>query len=179
MRFRWTKRPQNQCRKCGHTWFPRGSDISVRCPECRSTATALALDIVFEDIAHAFEMLFSGLWVVISQPFRWLFHFCAFLMKVLDKIGKRLSMPQRCEPMIDETVSGQVADLLSIVLYVIFLISYNTTRWLLSIKDDFLSLGKLPVNPVLFGLKLLTIWIVAVLLIGGFVLLLRKWSGGG
>jgi len=31
-----TKRPQNTCNECGHTWFPRGSDLSAVCPKCKS-----------------------------------------------------------------------------------------------------------------------------------------------
>ena len=32
-----TKRPQNRCRACGHTWFPKGRDLSVKCPNCGAT----------------------------------------------------------------------------------------------------------------------------------------------
>ncbi len=31
-----TDRPQNGCETCGHTWFPRGSDLSAKCPRCGS-----------------------------------------------------------------------------------------------------------------------------------------------
>jgi len=29
-----TKRPLNQCGSCGYTWYPRGKDVSLRCPRC-------------------------------------------------------------------------------------------------------------------------------------------------
>lgn len=29
-----TLRPQNFCGNCGHSWFPRGTDYSPRCPNC-------------------------------------------------------------------------------------------------------------------------------------------------
>lgn len=29
-----TKRPQNNCRSCGYTWYPRGKDLAIRCPKC-------------------------------------------------------------------------------------------------------------------------------------------------
>lgn len=29
-----TLRPQNRCRACGHTWYPRGSNLSRKCPNC-------------------------------------------------------------------------------------------------------------------------------------------------
>lgn len=31
-----TKRPQNKCKSCGNTWYPRGKDISSKCPNCGS-----------------------------------------------------------------------------------------------------------------------------------------------
>lgn len=31
-----SKRPQNICGPHGHTWFPRGKDVSTRCPVCGS-----------------------------------------------------------------------------------------------------------------------------------------------
>lgn len=34
--YRGTKRPQNVCKDCGYTWFPRGSNLSRRCPGCGS-----------------------------------------------------------------------------------------------------------------------------------------------
>ncbi len=32
-----TFRPLNKCQECGKTWYPRGTDLSNRCPECKST----------------------------------------------------------------------------------------------------------------------------------------------
>lgn len=37
-----TLRPLNQCNDCGDTWYPRGSDLSDRCPTCRSENTGFA-----------------------------------------------------------------------------------------------------------------------------------------
>lgn len=31
-----TKRDENCCLSCGRTWFPRGQDLSDRCPSCKS-----------------------------------------------------------------------------------------------------------------------------------------------
>lgn len=31
-----TKRDENCCLSCGRTWFPRGQDMSDRCPSCKS-----------------------------------------------------------------------------------------------------------------------------------------------
>ena len=29
-----TKRSQNKCNSCGYTWYPRGKDKSLKCPNC-------------------------------------------------------------------------------------------------------------------------------------------------
>ena len=29
-------RPQNRCNACGYTWYPRGKNVSLRCPGCGS-----------------------------------------------------------------------------------------------------------------------------------------------
>lgn len=36
-----TRRPQNICKSCGHTWYPRGSNISLKCPNCGSMNTGV------------------------------------------------------------------------------------------------------------------------------------------
>ena len=33
LRYR-TRRPLNSCAACGHTWHPRGHDLSHNCPRC-------------------------------------------------------------------------------------------------------------------------------------------------
>jgi hypothetical protein len=38
---RGTKRPQNVCKKCAYTWYPRGKRLSLKCPRCGSTETAI------------------------------------------------------------------------------------------------------------------------------------------
>src|SRR5262249_24814193 len=35
---RFTRRPLNRCRHCLETWYPRGSNLSPRCPRCGSFA---------------------------------------------------------------------------------------------------------------------------------------------
>lgn len=37
MGYRATKRPLNVCRECGQTWYPRGANLSRRCPNCGSS----------------------------------------------------------------------------------------------------------------------------------------------
>lgn len=35
-------RPLNECKRCGHTWHPRGHNLSRRCPECKSGDVAIS-----------------------------------------------------------------------------------------------------------------------------------------
>jgi len=35
------QRPQNICKTCHYTWYPRGKNISHRCPRCGSTRTEM------------------------------------------------------------------------------------------------------------------------------------------
>ena len=36
-----TKRPKNRCGDCRNTWFPKGKDLSDKCPRCGSDATEI------------------------------------------------------------------------------------------------------------------------------------------
>ncbi|HJZ54324.1 MAG TPA: hypothetical protein VKE74_05175, partial [Gemmataceae bacterium] len=36
-------RPQNACRKCGYTWYPRGKNVSIQCPRCRSSSVEVVV----------------------------------------------------------------------------------------------------------------------------------------
>lgn len=35
-----TKHPQNKCKSCGYTWYPRGKHLSIKCPNCGSSKTS-------------------------------------------------------------------------------------------------------------------------------------------
>ncbi|ABR91827.1 Uncharacterized conserved protein [Janthinobacterium sp. Marseille] len=37
-----TKRSQNKCLDCKYTWYPKGKDLSARCPECASVNVTYA-----------------------------------------------------------------------------------------------------------------------------------------
>lgn len=39
--FKPTLRPQNRCKTCGYTWFPRGKSISIACPRCHGPVSQL------------------------------------------------------------------------------------------------------------------------------------------
>lgn len=37
-----TKRPQNKCKSCSYTWYPRGKSLSNKCPNCGSSEVSIA-----------------------------------------------------------------------------------------------------------------------------------------
>lgn len=39
-----TKRPENKCLDCRNTWFPRGKDLSDKCPSCGSRHVGMVID---------------------------------------------------------------------------------------------------------------------------------------
>ncbi|MBB3212088.1 putative nucleic acid-binding Zn-ribbon protein [Herbaspirillum sp. Sphag1AN] len=57
-----TLRTQNKCGECGYTWFPRGKDLSLVCPKCKSSkvgfvrsgviGAAIIFGILFFVVAH-------------------------------------------------------------------------------------------------------------------------------
>lgn len=48
--------PQNACRYCKHTWFPRGAKMSARCPSCgRTDGVELAVVLTASDAEAAAE----------------------------------------------------------------------------------------------------------------------------
>jgi hypothetical protein len=55
--MRYTKRPQNICKFCGYTWFPRGKNLSRWCPYCGSRHT----DIDLSDLYLGCGMIVAGL----------------------------------------------------------------------------------------------------------------------
>lgn len=38
-----TQRPQNRCKECAYTWFPRGRDRSLKCPNCGAGAVGIVI----------------------------------------------------------------------------------------------------------------------------------------
>ena len=65
-----TKRSLNKCAKCYHTWYPRGKELSVRCPECASTEVSYAgSGFLWKTLA---TIIFFGFFIVTcsktSQP---------------------------------------------------------------------------------------------------------------
>ena len=56
-----TARPQNCCRNCHYTWYPRGKNLSRVCPNCGSSAIDFASTIAWEQFCAAVDAFFTGL----------------------------------------------------------------------------------------------------------------------
>jgi hypothetical protein len=68
-----TQRPQNECEACGYTWYPRGKNLSARCPNCGSSRTTF-VPVVPDSASSALGVLLGCL----AVPF-FLFLVCAGL----------------------------------------------------------------------------------------------------
>lgn len=55
-----TLRPQNTCGACGHTWYPRGKNLSPKCPECGSRETKILMPSVAGTLIVGFLLWVSG-----------------------------------------------------------------------------------------------------------------------
>jgi len=55
-----TQNPQNCCKNCGHEWFPRGHNLSARCPECGSPSVDYTFDYYLQ---HFVGQFFCGLFL--------------------------------------------------------------------------------------------------------------------
>ncbi len=61
-----TKRPKNVCGSCGYRWYPRGKNLSRKCPNCGSGSVSITL---FEKVQGAIAVLaivFVGFVVLLS-----------------------------------------------------------------------------------------------------------------
>ncbi len=61
MRFGFTFRPGNRCKRCGHTWHPHGHDRSLECPNraCRSPDVEIVSSSPFVGGCLAFLVLIA------------------------------------------------------------------------------------------------------------------------
>lgn len=180
MGFRWTKRPLNECRDCGKRWFPRGQNLSPRCPNrrCDSTDIDLSSTIFLEDLAELLVTVVRGIWWLVVLPFRLVWLALQFGYRVVTKTYDRLAHRYGNVEVVDETASGQSADVLAVALFAVWKLVSSGFLWLYSVKDDLLAVGKRRVNPVAMFAKLLVICVLAVVLVGGSILLVRKWTRG-
>ena len=55
------RRPHNECRSCGYTWYPRGKDLSLNCPRCHGAEIGITL---WEKIKFIASIAFV-LWILI------------------------------------------------------------------------------------------------------------------
>ena len=94
MIFQFTKRPLNICNACEFTWYPRGHDISLQCPNCKSKAVDLAPDPILALLSKLGDIFIAIclclFWYPLCYPFLLLFRivslFRAWLIEVLSPV---------------------------------------------------------------------------------------------
>ena len=56
-----TKRPLNTCNDCDYEWYPRGKDVSRKCPNCGSASVAIVAYAITDDNNISFKEGCAGL----------------------------------------------------------------------------------------------------------------------
>lgn len=59
--MRFTQRPQNVCKSCGYVWYPRGHNVSLRCPRCGSTDVGISPVGCIVSVVFVCLIFFAGL----------------------------------------------------------------------------------------------------------------------
>jgi len=52
------KRPQNKCKNCYYTWYPRGHSVSVACPKCGCRDVGFSIFEWIKTIVSIFVFIF-------------------------------------------------------------------------------------------------------------------------
>lgn len=60
-----TKRPLNECEDCGYTWHPRGKNVSIHCPHCRSTDISHWITTTSEPLFASWKLMTIGLSAIV------------------------------------------------------------------------------------------------------------------
>jgi predicted RNA-binding Zn-ribbon protein involved in translation (DUF1610 family) len=185
---RWTKHPQNACRRCNYTWYPRGKHISHRCPRCGSQNVELAITAFFRVIAEMVLALFQFCRILILAMLaivRWLLKSSGkairgvytlvvnqvFSLSTRSKkpssLRSSLPVPHRSS----RSKTGSLGRLLS------GLRSLTATffAWVASVNDDLTGVNN---NPHAFGVlaKILVIFALAAIAFVGIFFISRSFG---
>ena len=112
MSVRWTKRPQNICRSCRYTWYPRGKNVSAQCPRCGSQEVETQFEAFIRAIAYLFEALIRAIAYLFEALFSLLASAVLGAYRAVQAIAQT-EFAKRC-------------------VFVLLL----PFRWLYSVKDD-------------------------------------------
>lgn len=176
MAIHWTKRPQNFCRSCGYSWYPRGKSRSAHCPQCGSTEVELALEGCLRAIGYLIALPFLPLLLavrlvigIVTLMFRgigWVLRLIATIIgRSVPAVGRLIGtgavgishrvMPavHHATPVVASVVSGLAATLGKHLRSA----GIFTFRWVASVKDDLQGEADREVNPVSLIAKLLVI----------------------
>lgn len=91
-----TIRPQNQCLSCEYTWYPRGKNLSHRCPRCKSHL------VEFVPMSFVEKTFFFGLFGTIMYP---LLEGFFFSPRVQSAAGKLIEFFFEFAPKLSEKIN--------------------------------------------------------------------------
>lgn len=160
MSIRWTKRPQNHCRSCGYIWYPRGHNLSPRCPVCQSPEVELAIEALLRAIGYLLALPF----ILAALLIRWLIAGARWLARKGGVGAVELveaSAPARAR-------AGDLAVRAAKKSWAGFVFAVH---WLLSAKDDMVADDDRDVNPIGLLLKLV---VIVALLTGAIILAIES-----
>lgn len=184
MAIQWTKRPQNFCRTCGNSWYPRGKDRSANCPRCGSEAVDLPLEGCLRAIGYLIAapfilvgLILQGVATLLVFVVGGVLSVAWWLARSIFKIGvgsaqagsaaaqwsAEKAVPaggwllERSRPLLTK---------LGTWLWQLgrqgFAALMFVARWVASAKEEVLSEGDHEVNPVSLVAKLLTFVIIGI-----------------
>lgn len=146
MSIHWTKRPQNVCRSCGYSWYPRGKDVSAKCPSCGSPRVELAITAFLRALGY----LLAAPFVLLAIAARLLFHVGKAIAKLIWAGASDVA--EHTEPTGTIALDWVMAAAKHCLVGLLF-----PAKWLYSVKDDLLTEEDRDVNPVTLIAKLLLI----------------------
>lgn len=169
MAIHWTKRPQNFCRSCGYSWYPRGKSRSAQCPQCGSPEVELALEGCLRAIGFLIALPFLPILLAVQlviaigtllfRGIGWVVRLIATVIgRSVPAVGRWLGtgageISQRATPLVASVVSGLAATLGKHLRSA----GVFAFRWVASVKDDLQGEADREINPVSLIAKLLVI----------------------
>ncbi len=187
---RWNKRPQNACRRCHYTWYPRGKQISYSCPRCGSRDVELAIMAFFRLIAEMVLAVFLVLkvlieaivalvgWIIrlsgkmIHGVLQWFTNRIASQGKIQPGIPSQLVSSQSSPPVPKLRKSFPAYGWISRCWYGLLRATATFFYWVASVNDDLMGVNTNP-HPLGILAKLLVIIALAAIAFVGVLFIFR------
>lgn len=196
MTIRWTKRPQNTCRTCHNTWYPRGKSLSDRCPRCGSPEVEFiysgCLRAIFYLLASPFILIGFLLQAIVTAVIFLVSGVASVLWSLVRLVARTVTgsaraggtavkwsadkavpvggwLVDRSRPLLSKAGEWLRVAGRHAIAGIVFV-----ARWVASAKNDLLGEGEREVNPISLIAKLLTFVLVSIVAI---VLVIKLFRG--